>query len=187
MKTTKLTILSIISFIGITFTSCGEAEVPQVEEGNNMLQVITRTETSFKNLRKALAITGLEDEVASGNLTVFGPDDASFDQFILSNYGPTATLESIPVADLTATIKGHVVINSFITKGSLTDNQILTTLNGTNLTVHIDNSDPENPIVTFDGPMGDLNDPTDDNGFVFSDWMCSNGYLHVIDKVVEQP
>jgi uncharacterized surface protein with fasciclin (FAS1) repeats len=99
-----------------------------------------------------------------GPFTLFAPTDAAFN--LLPAGTVTALLNDIP--QLTDILKHHVV-GSSVMSTMLSNNQVVTTLNGTDITVTINS-------------MGDVF--IDNAQVVVADIVADNGVVHVIDAVL---
>ncbi|XP_033742180.1 transforming growth factor-beta-induced protein ig-h3-like [Pecten maximus] len=126
-------------------------------------QYMGKDESEYIDLFSALVFTGLEPALASsGTFTVFAPNNDAFNQQIGSLQSLTADKDAF--ANI---LKYHVVPKTLFSAG-LTDGQTLTTLQGTDLTVHIDSTGVHinNALVLkADQPM-------------------TNGVIHQIDSIL---
>ncbi|MFM7309492.1 MAG: fasciclin domain-containing protein, partial [Flavobacteriales bacterium] len=119
-------------------------------------------------LETAVIAAGLDDDLASaGPFTLFAPTDAAFDAL------PAGTIEALladPTGDLTQILLYHV-LGAQVMSMDLTNGQVATTLQGSDVT------------VTFSGPDVLIN-----NALVtFADIYATNGVVHVIDAVLLPP
>jgi uncharacterized surface protein with fasciclin (FAS1) repeats len=117
--------------------------------------------TTLKVAIDACALDGVLSD--PGSLTLFAPTDAAFN--LLPAGTVTALLADIP--QLTDILKHHVV-GSSVMSGMLSNNQVVTTLLGTDVTVTINSMGVfiDNAMVTV------------------ADIVADNGVVHVIDAVL---
>ena len=117
--------------------------------------------TILKVAIDACALNGVLSD--PGSLTLFAPTDAAFD--LLPAGTVTALLADIPL--LTDILKHHVV-GASVMSGMLSNNQVVTTLLGTDVTVTINSMGVyiDNAMVTV------------------ADIVADNGVVHVIDVVL---
>ena len=117
--------------------------------------------TTLKVAIDACALNGVLSD--PGSLTLFAPTDAAFN--LLPAGTVTALLADIP--QLTDILKHHVV-GSSVMSGMLSNNQVVTTLLGTDVTVTINSMGVfiDNAMVTV------------------ADIVADNGVVHVIDAVL---
>jgi uncharacterized surface protein with fasciclin (FAS1) repeats len=120
--------------------------------------------TTLKNAIDACALNGFLSD--PGTLTLFAPTDAAFN--LLGQATITALLADIP--KLTDILKHHVV-GASVMSTALSNNQVVTTLLGTNVTVTINSMGVfiDNAMVTG------------------ADIIADNGVVHVIDAVLLPP
>lgn len=147
-------------------------------------QIATRLSSSnpaeFTQLVAALARTqgqGANDLLAaasapSGNLTVFAPTDAAFEE-LYTALG-VANVNEIPLATLIAVLKHHIV-GARVFSSDLS-NGAVTTLNG-DVTVNVSANPP-----TVTGSSGAANAASLQTSLL--DIHATNGVIHVIDKVL---
>ena len=119
----------------------------------------------FGTLAAALGAAGLVETLkGDGPFTVFAPTDAAFAKL------PDGTVESLLLPEnkdkLAGILTYHVVAGKFMST-DLTDDMKAATVQGTDITIDLDN-----------GVM--VNDAT----VVTADIEASNGVIHVIDKVI---
>lgn len=107
-----------------------------------------------------------------GPFTVFAPTNAAFDSLFteLSVSG----LEGIGASTLEAVLKYHVVSGNILA-GSLTDEQVVTTVLGSTFTVDL----------TGGAKIKDGRSRT--SNIIVTDVQANNGVVHVIDKVILPP
>lgn len=118
-------------------------------------------------------ISTLSDE--TGSFTVLAPTNDAFSNLLarLDGFDSLDDFNSTQLQDLLATILAyHVVSGASVTSGQLTDGQVLTTVQGEELTVSTTGG------VSFtDAAMESANVTTADVG-------ANNGTIHLIDKVL---
>ena len=125
---------------------------------------IVSNSTNHATLKVAIDACGLDGVLSDpGSLTLFAPTDAAFD--LLPAGTVAALLADIPT--LTDILKHHVVGASVLSTG-LSNNQVVTTLLGTDVTVTINSMGVyiDNAMVTVANIVAD------------------NGVVHVIDAVL---
>jgi uncharacterized surface protein with fasciclin (FAS1) repeats len=125
---------------------------------------IVSNSTDHTTLKVAIDACALNGTLsAPGSLTLFAPTDAAFN--LLPAGTVTALLNDIP--QLTDILKHHVV-GASVMSGMLSNNQVVTTLLGTNVTVTITGGNVyiDNAMVTV------------------ADIVADNGVVHVIDAVL---
>ena len=133
----------------------------------NSIYDIVSNSPSHTTLKTAIDACALDGVLSgSGPFTLFAPTDAAFN--LLPAGTVTALLNDIP--QLTDILKHHVVADS-VMSGMLTNNQIVTTLHGTDVTVTISGGN-----VYIDNAMVTL-----------ADLVADNGVVHVIDAVLLPP
>ena len=137
-----------------------------VNPSNTVYDIVSNSpdHTTLKTAIDACALDGTLS--GSGPFTLFAPTDAAFN--LLPSGTVTALLADIP--QLTSILKHHVVSGS-VMSSMLTNNQIVTTLEGTDLTVTINSTGVyiDNAMVTV------------------ADIAADNGVVHVIDAVLLPP
>jgi uncharacterized surface protein with fasciclin (FAS1) repeats len=121
---------------------------------------------SFKTLEAAIGAAGLEQALSGkGPFTVFAPTDAAFAKL------PQGTLASLLKPEARGTLAS--ILTFHVVSGTLDSNQVvrsrfLTTLNGQRIGVRVSDAG-----VSVAG-----------SGLVSTDIQCTNGVIHVIDKVM---
>jgi len=133
----------------------------------NSIYDIVSNSTDHTTLKVAIDACALDVVLSDpGTLTLFAPTDAAFN--LLPAGTVTALLNDIP--QLTDILKHHVV-GSSVMSGMLSNNQIVTTLLGTDVTVTI------NANGVF----------IDNAQVIVADIVADNGVVHVIDAVLLPP
>jgi uncharacterized surface protein with fasciclin (FAS1) repeats len=145
---------------------CGECEGHAKQDHKNDIVSTAVSAGSFKTLAAALEAAGLVGALqGEGPFTVFAPTDEAFAQL------PAGTVENLLKpenrAQLQAILKFHVV------SGKVTASEVVklngaTTLNGQRVAIQVK-----------DGKVG-----IDGATVVKADIACSNGVIHVIDRVI---
>ncbi|MCU0429654.1 MAG: fasciclin domain-containing protein, partial [Cytophagaceae bacterium] len=132
-----------------------------------VMDVIAESAT-HTTLEAAILAAELDDDLeGTGPFTVFAPTDAAFNNI------PSATLTALladPTGELAQILLYHVVSGS-AASSSLSDGQMITTLNGKKITVTIDGSN----VFINDAQVTVVDLPAD------------NGVVHVIDAVMIPP
>jgi len=129
----------------------------------NIGEYIANHDTDFKDLFGLLVLGRLFGELeTNGPYTVFAPKDGAFEAIT-----PILTILISDRPKLTDVLKNHVVSNTYWSVG-LRDGMTLTTINGKNLTITIDNEGVK----------------VNDAKVTMADIHTSNGVIHVIDKVI---
>ncbi len=128
--------------------------------------VETAIANDFDTLVKAVVTAGLDSTLGdeSAQFTVFAPTDAAFDE--LDDAYLTNLLEN-DTANLTNILTYHV-LSGIVLSTDLSDNMTATTVEGSMITITI-----ENETVYIDEAM-----------VTTADIECSNGVIHVINKVI---
>ena len=133
------------------------------EDPTTVVDIIVNSE-NHNTLETAVVAAGLVDALSGeGPFTVFAPTDDAFDAL------PEGTLDAVLAdTDLLTSILTHHVAAGFVLSTDLSDGMMVTTLNGTELMVTID----ENGVMI-------------DNAMVtVVDLVADNGVVHVIDAVL---
>ena len=146
--------------------AAGMTGVIVVNSSNSIYDIVSNSSdhTTLKVAIDACSLDGFLS--ASGSLTLFAPTDAAFN--LLPAGTVMALLNDIP--QLTDILKHHVV-GASVTSTMLSNNQVVTTLLGTNVTVTINSMGVfiDNAMVTV------------------ADIVADNGVVHVIDAVLLPP
>ncbi len=144
------------------FCECTCADIEEPIQ-TTVVDIIVESD-SHNTLESAVIAADLVDVLSSeGPFTVFAPTDAAFDEL------PEGTLDAVLAdMDLLTAILTHHVSSGSVLSTDLVNEMMITTLNGTELMVSIDD----------DGVMID-------NAMVtVADVMADNGVVHVIDTVL---
>lgn len=135
-----------------------------VNSASNSIYDIVSNSNDHTTLKTAIDACALDVVLSDpGSLTLFAPTDAAFN--LLPAGTVTALLNDIP--QLTDILKHHVV-GASVMSGMLSNNQIVTTLLGTDVTVTI------NANGVF----------IDNAQVIVADIVADNGVVHVIDAVL---
>jgi uncharacterized surface protein with fasciclin (FAS1) repeats len=113
---------------------------------------------------------GILSGTASSPFTVFAPTNTAFSSF-LTETGYSG-LAAIPANVLATTLKYHVVAGANVLSSSLTNGQVVSTFAGQNFTIGL----------TGGAKITDVNNRV--SNITATDVQCSNGVIHVIDKVL---
>lgn len=118
----------------------------------------------------ASGFAGILSGTASSPFTVFAPTNAAFTSFLTETgfSGPAA----IPANVLETTLKYHVVAGANVQASALTNGQVVSTFAAQNFTIGL----------TGGAKITDASDRV--SNIVSTDVQCSNGIIHVIDKVL---
>jgi uncharacterized surface protein with fasciclin (FAS1) repeats len=133
---------------------------------NSIYDIVSNSadHTTLKVAIDACALNGVLSD--PGSLTLFAPTDAAFN--LLPSGTVAALLADIP--QLTDILKHHVV-GSSVMSSTLSNNQVVTTLLGTDVTV----------IINSTGVF------IDNAQVIVADILADNGVVHVIDAVLLPP
>ena len=109
----------------------------------------------------------------AGPFTVFAPTNTAFQALLDSNPAWT-TLSDIPTATLAKVLEYHVVTVGNVQAGTLTQGQVIPTLEGSDLTVDLMNG----PMLeTANANQGSVN-------IIVTDVQGTNGVIHAVDQVL---
>lgn len=160
----RLTVLAMGAILVLT-TSCEKDEAPAPTPTPTLKNIteIVVSDTSFSLLKQAVVRTGLADDLSTGSLTVFAPNNAAFRATGIDS----AMISTIDTADLVAILTYHV-IGSKIMSTDLQSSQAVASLQGANLYVSKNNNGVFVNGINVSSP--NIN--------------ASNGVIHVIDKVI---
>ncbi|RED26414.1 putative surface protein with fasciclin (FAS1) repeats [Flavobacterium cutihirudinis] len=113
---------------------------------------------------------GILSGTASSPFTVFAPTNTAFASFLTET--GFSGLPAIPANVLETTLKYHVVAGANVLSTSLTNGQVVNTFAGQSFTVNLTGGAK---ITDASGRVSTI---------VATDVQCSNGIIHVIDKVL---
>ncbi|MCH2032764.1 MAG: fasciclin domain-containing protein [Tenacibaculum sp.] len=156
-------------FLGFGFlTSCDDDDTNAIEE--NIVDIAS-SDSNFSILVQALQRADLVSALqADGSLTVFAPTNNAF-QALLDKKAAWNTLEDIPVETLKSVLLYHV-LPIYAPSQNLSDNQVVSTLNGANLTIDLSSG------VKIESATGQSVSVTQ------ADLLAKNGVIHVINEVL---
>ncbi len=156
-------------FLGFGFlTSCDDDDTNAIEE--NIVDIAS-SDSNFSILVQALQRADLVSALqADGSLTVFAPTNDAF-QALLDKKAAWNTLEDIPVETLKSVLLYHV-LPIYAPSQNLSDNQVVSTLNGANLTIDLSSG------VKIESATGQSVSVTQ------ADLLAKNGVIHVINEVL---
>lgn len=118
----------------------------------------------------ASGFAGILSGTASSPFTVFAPTNAAFTSFLTET--GFSGLPAIPANVLETTLKYHVVAGANVQSSALTNGQVVSTFAAQNFTIGL----------TGGAKITDASDRV--SNIVATDVQCSNGIIHVIDKVL---
>lgn len=118
----------------------------------------------------ASGFAGILSGTASSPFTVFAPTNAAFTNFLTET--GFSGLPAIPANVLETTLKYHVVAGANVQSSALTNGQVVSTFAGQNFTIGLTGGAK---ITDASGRVSSI---------VAADVQCSNGIIHVIDKVL---
>lgn len=135
-----------------------------------LVSALTRPDQADQNFVSILSGT------ASSPFTVFAPTNTAFSntnmpQGLLQEFG-WANLNAVPETVLEKTLKYHVVTGANVLSSQLTNNMSVSTFLGQNFTIGL----------TSGAKITDANNRV--SNIIATDVQCSNGVIHVIDKVI---
>lgn len=117
----------------------------------------------------ASGFAGILSGTTSSPFTVFAPTNDAFGAFLAET--GFSGLSAIPANVLEKTLKYHVIAGANVQSTQLTENQVVTAFSGQNLTVKF------TPTRLLDVSGRNCN-------IIAVDVQCSNGIIHVLDKVL---
>lgn len=127
--------------------------------------VLNELYTLVDLVRSAGLESTLRDDNGGAGYTVFAPTEAAF-----------ASLASVPTGQDLVDVLTYHVVGAIVESGSLTDGQVVTTVDGTRtFTVHVDSG--TGAVSITDGSGATVN-------VVATDVTATNGIVHVIDGVL---
>jgi uncharacterized surface protein with fasciclin (FAS1) repeats len=171
----KLFLIPMFALFAFGFTSCEDDETPELKS----IAEIATSNDNFSILVQALVAGSTEElnlvEVLSnpGTYTVFAPTNAAFVALLgeLDYASLDELVDDLGVEGLQGVLLYHV-LGIKVLSSSLTNGQIVTTLNGGTFTVGL----------TGGAKITDANDRVANITAV--DIEASNGVVHVLDKVI---
>ena len=147
----------------------GQENVVDATSNPNIVQTAIGSK-DHTTLVAAVKAAGLVTSLSNaGPFTVFAPTNAAFTAFL----GETtySSLSAIPANVLEKTLKYHVVTGANVLSTAITENQVITTFSGQTATVKF------TPTRLLDVSGRNCN-------IIATDVQCSNGVIHVLEKVL---
>jgi uncharacterized surface protein with fasciclin (FAS1) repeats len=172
---------------GVRLNGVSSVTIPDVSASNGVVHVVdaviglptivthAKANLNFMTLVAALTynpssgFAGILSGTTSSPFTVFAPTNDAFGAF-LTETGYSG-LPEIPANVLEKTLKYHVVAGVNVQSSQLKDNQIVTTFSGQDIIVKF------TPTRLLDVSERNCN-------IIATDVQCSNGIIHVLDKVL---
>jgi transforming growth factor-beta-induced protein len=162
----KLFLIPMFALFAFGFTSCEDDETPELK---SIVEIATTTD-DFSILVQALVKADLVGALSGdGPFTVFAPTNAAFAS-LLDELG-ASSLDDIPVDLLTDVLLYHV-LGAKVLSSSLTEGQVVTTLQGATFTVGLSGGAK---ITDQSARVANI---------TAVDVMASNGVIHVLNKVI---
>lgn len=185
-STTSHLSLYVNTSAGVTLNGSSKVTAADVKASNGVVHVVDQviglptvvtfaiSNPDFSTLVQALTRPDLSTDFVSilsgaGPFTVFAPTNAAFSA-LLTELG-ASSLDDIDAATLEKVLTYHVVSGNILAE-SLSNNQVVGTLNGDSFTIHLMSG----------AQIMDANDRT--SNIIATDVQGSNGVVHVIDKVI---
>ena len=185
-STTSHLSLYVNTSAGVTLNGSSKVTAADVKASNGVVHVVDQviglptvvtfavSNPDFSTLVQALTRPDLSTDFVSilsgaGPFTVFAPTNAAFSA-LLTELG-ASSLNDIDAATLEKVLTYHVVGGNILAE-SLSNNQVVGTLNGDSFTIHLMSG----------AQIMDANDRT--SNIIATDVQGSNGVVHVIDKVI---
>ena len=169
----RLRAAALLPMLALGLAACGDDDDvgPTDPEGPGTLAEVARAEPRLTTLVSALEASGLDGDLAGpGPFTVFAPVNEAFNDLPV---GWLVALLDPANEDLLVKILGyHVVAGNFLA-ADLTDGRVLTTLEGTQLTVNV----AAGGAITITDVSGT------DVAVVEADLEASNGVIHLTRDV----
>ncbi len=169
--------LVVISFLAF---SCSDDELKELAPTSISKMVAATPE--FSSFSEALDVTGMSAMLdAEGTYTVFVPNDDAF-AGILGGLTVQEFYDADPAA-LENIVKYHIV-NSEVSASSLTDDQVIATSLGQNITINLE-ANPYYPEYDIDlGAVEQTSIYVNEARIFARDSKASNGTVHVINSVL---
>lgn len=185
-STTSHLSLYVNTSAGVTLNGSSKVTAADVKASNGVVHVVDQviglptvvtfaiSNPDFSTLVQALTRPDLSTDFVSilsgaGPFTVFAPTNAAFSA-LLTELG-ASSLNDIDATTLEKVLTYHVVSGNILAE-SLSNNQVVGTLNGDSFTIHLMSG----------AQIMDANDRT--SNIIATDVQGSNGVVHVIDKVI---
>jgi uncharacterized surface protein with fasciclin (FAS1) repeats len=172
---------------GVQLNGVSKVVTADVKASNGVIHIVdaviglptivdhAKANPSFTTLVAALTynpasgFAGVLSGTTSSPFTVFAPTNDAFGAFLAET--KFSGLAAIPANVLEKTLKYHVVTGANVQSTQLTDNQVVGTFSGQNVTVKF------TPTRLLDVSNRNCN-------IIAVDVQCSNGIIHVLDKVL---
>jgi len=172
---------------GVKLNGVSKVVTPNVKASNGVIHVVdaviglptivdhAKANPNFTTLVAALTynpasgFAGILSGTASSPFTVFAPTNDAFGAFLTET--GFSGLSAIPANVLEKTLKYHVVAGANVQSTQLTNDQVVGTFSGQNVTVKF------TPTRLLDVSSRNCN-------IIAVDVQCSNGIIHVLDKVL---
>lgn len=160
-------LLVFFAISALVFTSCDDDDDDDMAM-RNITQIVV-DDDDFSLLEAAVVRAGLDDDLSSGTLTVFAPDN---DAFRAAGFNDIGDIDAMPMETLQRVLQYHV-ISAALDASDLPgiDNADQTTMNGEQL--YISNNAKG---ISVNGA-----------NVIQADVAAENGFIHVIDNVLFPP
>jgi uncharacterized surface protein with fasciclin (FAS1) repeats len=166
----RLRVAALLPMLALGIAACDDDDDP-IDPGPGSLVDVANAEPRLATLVSALEAANLDPALeGTGPFTVFAPVNSAFDALPAVTLG--ALLEDQNEDLLTSILTYHVVPGTVFAE-DLADGQVITTLQGSQLTVGIDGGN-----VTLTDVSGQT------VSVVEADLEASNGVIHLIDTIV---
>ena len=164
----KVTTADVMASNGVIHVVDGVIGLPTIVT-HAMANPMFSTLVSALTYNPQSGFAGVLSGTTSSPFTVFAPTNAAFTAFL----GETtySSLSAIPANVLEKTLKYHVVTGANVLSTALTKNQVITTFSGQTATVKF------TPTRLLDVSGRNCN-------IIATDVQCSNGVIHVLEKVL---
>ena len=164
----KVTTADVMASNGVIHVVDGVIGLPTIVT-HAMANPMFSTLVSALTYNPQSGFAGVLSGTTSSPFTVFAPTNAAFTAFL----GETtySSLSAIPANVLEKTLKYHVVTGANVLSTALTENQVITTFSGQTATVKF------TPTRLLDVSGRNCN-------IIATDVQCSNGVIHVLEKVL---
>lgn len=164
----KVTTADVMASNGVIHVVDGVIGLPTIVT-HAMANPMFSTLVSALTYNPQSGFAGVLSGTTSSPFTVFAPTNAAFTAFL----GETtySSLSAIPANVLEKTLKYHVVTGANVLSTAITENQVITTFSGQTATVKF------TPTRLLDVSGRNCN-------IIATDVQCSNGVIHVLEKVL---
>lgn len=168
----RLRVAALLPILALGIAACGDDD-DITDPGPGSLVDVAAAEPRLDRLVSALEAADLDPALeATGPFTVFAPVNSAFDAL------PAATLTALlndQNEELLTSILTYHVVNGAVFADDLSDGQVITTLQGSQLTVGIDGTTGAVSLTDVSGQTV---------GVIEADIEASNGVIHLIDTIV---